>query len=1026
MKRRSITKMCALGLTLFFIFTGFVNAQVKTVSGTVLDGTSGSPLPGVNVLIQGTSNGTITDAGGNYQIAVSDPNAVLQFSFVGYLTENAAVGEQTQINITLKEDIMALDELVVIGYGTQRKQDLTGAVTVVDAANLEKIKGNDISRAIQGQATGIQVHGSGEPGAVPSINIRGAGSFTNNEPLYVIDGVPVASQTLVDAGTFAGQFPAGAPSGGIADFSPNDIESIQILKDASACAIYGARGANGVIIITTKRGKSGKLQVTYDGSYGWQDVVKRMEVTDREQFQEMNNLARENNNVNPAPANDPTDPDYIDNINTDWQKEVFTTGHITDHTLGLSGGQENSKFYTSFNYFDQTGTMVAGPSYTRYSVRANLDQQYKKFKFGQSFSYSYSNQNKMTNSQWSSPIYEIIMGIPTVPVYDSNNLGGFGGGIDAIHDQIAGNQVAFNSLKHSYLKRYRFSGVVYGEYEIIKGLNYRINLSYDRSDWLNHEFYPEFNVGDRHTNAIAFLKEWRGENPYLIFENTLTYKRSFGKSDLTAMAGYTVQSDYYQQNYGYAQGYLEPYFEVLSAGPSEQTATGFRNEHTMYSYLGRLNYIFGDRYLATINIRRDYSSRFAPGHKGGTFPSFAAAWKISNESFFDVSFINLLKLRAGYGKIGNEKIGDYRYESYINRNASYVFNGSLPSAGTQTQLTYPDMVWEERITRNIGVDMALFKNKMEITAEYYTNDANNILYEVPVPYSTGTISPPLTNAASMTNKGFEFSLGYKNYDGDFKYGFSANLTTLKNEVTKLGSLDRPTTTYMSKTEVGGELGQLYGWDFIGIFQNQTEIDTHAFQNSRTAPGDCIFRDVDGDSIITDNDRIFLGSAFPKLTGGFSINLGYKGFDLSIFFQGVYGNKIFNGVYAVLNSNKEGNYSIESYENYWRGEGTTNVYPRPSYRDYNNNNRVSQRFIQDGSYLRLQDLQLGYTLPGKVLNKIPGVGLFRLYLSCQNLLTFTKYTGFDPDINNNGLFLRAEDWGSYPAPRSIIVGVKLTL
>lgn len=1008
------------------MFTGFVSAQVKTVSGTVLDGTSGSPLPGVNVLIQGTSEGTVTGVDGKYQITVSDPDAVLHFSFVGYLAETIPVGDQYQIDVTLVEDILALDELVVIGYGTQRKQDLTGAVTVVNTSNLEKIKGNDISGVLQGQATGVQIHKSGEPGAVPSINIRGIGSLTNNEPLYVIDGVPVAAQTIVNAGTYAGQFPAGVASGGIADFSPNDIESIQILKDASACAIYGARGANGVIIITTKRGKTGELQVNYDGSYGWQSIAKRMEVCNREQFQEMNNTARENDNRQLAHGNNPEDPLYIDDVNTDWQEEVFKTGIITDHTLALSGGRENSKFYTSFNYFDQEGTMVAGPSYTRYSIRANLDQQYKKFKFGQSITYSFSDQNKMTNSQWSSPMYEIIMGIPTVPVYDSNNIGGYGGGIASIHNQIAGNQIGFANLKHSFLKRYRFSGVVYGEYEIIKGLNYKLNLSYDRADWLNHEFYPVFEIGDRHINTIAFLKEWRGENPYLIMENTLTFARSFGRHDLTAVAGYTVQSDYFQQNYGYAQGYIEPYKEVLSAGPNEQTATGDRFEHHMYSYLGRLNYIYADRYLATFNIRRDYSSRFATGHKGATFPSFAAAWKISNESFFNVPFISLLKLRAGYGIIGNEKIGDYKYESYINQNASYVFSGLLPRAGTQTQLTYPDIVWEERITRNIGVDMALFNNKVEFTAEYYSNDANNILYEVPVPWTTGTINPPLTNAASMTNKGFEFSLGYKNYDGELKYGLSANITTLKNEVTKLGELNRPVTRYMSQTEVGGELGQLYGYDFMGIFQNQTEIDTHAYQGPYTMPGDCIFRDVDGDGSVTPSDRVFLGSAFPKFTGGLNFDLAYKGFDLSIFFQGVYGNKIYNGVYAVLNSNKEGNYSLESYENYWRGEGTTNVYPRPSYLDRNTNNRVSQRFIEDGSYLRLQTLQLGYTFPGNIVNKVPGLNGLRVYFSGQNLLTLTKYTGFDPDINNEGLFMRAEDGGSYPSPRSLIVGVKVTL
>jgi TonB-dependent starch-binding outer membrane protein SusC len=1021
--KRILTKLCIVQIFLLLFLPGIVHAQT-TVTGVVKDGTTGEALPGVNIIVQGTETGTTTDIEGRFSLQVPDPNSVLAFSFVGYLSETYNLNGATRVDLTLTQDVLSLEELVVVGYGATRKQDLTGSVSVVSAADLERIEANDISKLLQGQAAGVQVSGSGQPGARPKVKIRGPGSFGNTEPLYVVDGVPIANATLVDVGLFEGQ--NDQASGGISDLNPDDIESIQILKDASAAAIYGARGANGVVIITTKRGKSGDMRVTYEGSYGFQDITKRMEVCNREQFQEMNTVARLNANQFIAPANDPTDPLYIDDINTDWQEEVFKTGHITDHILTFSGGSEQSTYYASINYFDQTGTMTGpGPRYTRYSAKLNMDQTRGRFKFGESFYYGYSDQIRLTNSQWANPIYETVMALPTVPVYDSNNIGGFGGGIDEIHDQIAGNQVAFNSIKNNYLKRYRFQGILYGELEIISGLKYRLNLSYDRSDWLNHEFYPVFEIGSRHTNPIAFLNEWRGENPYMLMEQTLTYSRIFGKHNLTALAGHSVQYDYFAQNYAHSEGFTEPYLEVISAGPDNQTALGDLYEHRMLSYFGRLNYTYDDRYLATFNMRRDYSSRFGPNNKYGDFPSFSAAWKVHNEAFFNVEFISMLKLRAGYGKIGNDNIGDYLYESYINNAVTYVFGGQLPSAGIQTNIVDPSIKWEERITSNAGVDMAFFNNKLEFSVEYYHNNAKDILYAVPVPWSTGTVANPTVNSASMINKGWEFVLGYRQMEGDFHYYINANLATLKNEVTALGTQDEPVLRYMSRTAVGHSMGELYGWEMEGIFQNQAEIDSHAFQNN-ARPGDIMFRDINEDDRITDEDRVYMGSAFPTLTGGMNISLEYKGFDLSIFLSGVYGNMIYNGTKVVLNEMKYGNYSVESYENYWRGEGTSTEYPRPTVLDRNQNARMSQRWLEDGSYLRLQNIQLGYSLPKNIVNRIPGVEGLRVYVTAQNLYTLTKYTGFDPDITNDGLFLRGEDWGSYPSPRTINGGIKITL
>jgi TonB-linked SusC/RagA family outer membrane protein len=993
-----------LTLLTVLLCTSWSYAQ-RTVKGTVTDGLSKQAMPGVNVVIKGTTTGTVTNLDGQYTIKVNSDKDVLVFTFIGYDQNEIEVGANSTLDVSMLETTTDLNEVVVVGYGTQKKGDLTGAVSVVNTDNLDKIKTGDISKALQGQTAGVVVRGSGDPGSTPQVRIRGVGSFNNSSPLYVIDGVPVE---------------------GMGDFAPGEIETMQVLKDASSAAIYGARGANGVIIITTKKGKKGKMRITYDGSYGVQEITKRMDVTNRVQFQEMNNLARTNDDAFLAPGNDPTNPLFISNVDTDWQDVCFKKGSVSDHSLGFSGGSDNSTYSFLANYFDQEGTLTGpGPRYERYSFKANNENKVGKLKLGSSLYYSKSHQVRLTNSQWGNPVNDIIGGLPTVSVYDKNNVGGFGGGIDSIHDMIAGNELAFNSIKHSWGDRNRFLGILYGEYEFIEGLTYKINLSYDRTDWLDHEFVPKFNVGTRHLNAIAYLNEWRGENPYMLMEHTLNFNRTFGKHKINVLAGYTAQKDYWMQTKAHAEGYEEPYFEVIDAGTKNLAAAGSKAEHSMISYLGRVNYDYDDRYLLTANFRRDASSRFGQENKWGNFPSVSVGWKLHNEEFMkQFDFISQLKLRVGYGVIGNDKIGDYLYETYINKNAGYVFNNKLSSSGIQINIVDPSIGWEEKTTKNIGVDAALFNNQLEFSAEYYEDDAHDLLIAYPVPATTGTVDNPVLNGASMTNKGMEFTVTYRKKEGEFHYEISANLSKVVNEVTSTGKTNDPVYTGISKTEVGHSMGELYGYVFEGIFQNTQEITDHAFQTAYTKPGDCKFKDIDGDGSITEKDRTYLGSALPKFTGGLNLSADYKGFDLSIFLHGSYGNHVFNTVYSILNSYKEGNYSIESYENYWRGEGTTNKYPRLTKLDANNNNRVSDRFIQDASYLRIQNIQLGYTFPKKLISFIPTLEQFRIYASVQNLYTFTKYTGFDPDFANDGLLYSGSDNGSYPSPRTILFGVKL--
>jgi TonB-dependent starch-binding outer membrane protein SusC len=1025
MGNKYLLKMGFLGLVFICMAAGTIMAQEHTVRGVVSDAVNGTTLPGVNVLEPGTTRGVVTNIDGEFEITMSGPDATLRFSFVGFVTENIQVEGRSIINVALMPDIAMLQEMVVVGYGTQPKSDLTGSVSIVNVENLERISGHNVSRALQGQVSGVTVQGSGEPGAVPHVKIRGVGSFSNTEPLYVVDGVPIANFVGVSTGQFGG---SDSRTGGITDLNPSDIESIQILKDASAAAIYGARGANGVIIITTKRGKTGDLRINYEGSYGTQNIANRWNLTRREQYQELNNLSRQNAGMFLARGNNPNRPEYITDIDTDWQEAVFETGHITDHSLSLSGGTQASRYFASINFFDQSGTMAGPPPhYTRYSIRLNTDQEKGIFKFGQSIYYGHTEQYRLSSSQWEPPIIGTLISIPTVPVYDENNIGNYGGGIDAIHDQIVGNQVGFNNLRNINTKRYRLLAVVYGDLQIFQGLNYRVNLSYDRTDWLNHEFIPVYNIGSRHTNSIAFMNQWRGENPYMLMEHTLSYNNIFNKHKVGVLAGYTAQYDYFAQTHAHSEGFTEPYLEVITAGPDNRNAFGNKAEHTMISYLGRATYSYDDRYFTTINFRRDYSSRFGSGNKYGDFPSVSLGWKITSEDFLTLDVLDNLMLRAGYGKIGNENIGDYLYESFINRYATYVFGGTLPIGGIQTNIIDPSIRWEERVTRSIGFDAALLGYRIELSAEYYQNDANNILFASPVPWSSGTVGNPTTNAASMKNQGFEFSASYRKAEGRLHYNISANVTTLKNEVTKIGELDDPVITYMSKTEVGGSMGQLYGWVFDGIFQNTDEIAESAFQSAATRPGDVKFKDINDDGVINDEDRVYHGSAFPKLTGGLNADFAFMGFDLAIFFQGVYGNTLLNGPYSILSGLNHGNYTVESYENYWRGEGTSDKWPRPVIGDPNGNNRVSDRWFMDGSFLRLQSVQLGYTFNRNNLPFLPaGIESLRFYVSGQNLYTFTNYIGFDPDVINDGLFYRGQDYGSYPTPRTFLMGVKLAL
>jgi TonB-linked SusC/RagA family outer membrane protein len=1007
--------------TAYAPFTNAISAAPETdivIRGKVTDET-GAALPGATIAVKGAAMGAVSDADGNYSLRIPDAlakSAVLVITYTGFTAQEIAVNGQQEINITLSSNTTQLGDVVVIGYGSQNKKDLTGSISTVNVNSLTKSPANDLTKAMQNQVAGVSVHSGGEPGAVPSIKIRGVGSFNNNNPLFIIDGV----QSPVN------------------DVPTSDVESMQILKDASAAAIYGSRAANGVVIITTKRGKEGKLHLDYDYNRGTQKIVTRYDVANREQYQMLVNEASAN--AEPAqaikPANDPTSPLYVKNVDTDWQKEAFKTGHISNQTLTVGGGTEAAKYSISLNYYDHTGTVAGkGPAYTRYGLRVNTDFKQGRFKFGESLGFTKVDQRFMTFVHTGTNLGYIVNAIPTLPVYDANTIDGFSSASQTIHGSYTANAIGFNSMIDSKTNRYRLIGNVYGEYNIWDALKYKVSLSYERTDWRDFNFDPIHDLGWFYVNNVAKMNDWRGSGYTGTLENTLSWDKLVGKHNIALLAGQSVLQSEISRISGHAEGFTQPYFPVLSNGSSGVSVTGYDEENRLLSFFGRAIYSFDNRYLLTATVRRDASSRFSAANRWGTFPSVAVGWKLHNEAFMENQHLfSQLKLRASYGVLGNQEIPPYQYEALVNPYANAVFSNQLAPGTTQVEFATPDIKWETKISTNIGVDFGLWEDRLTFSADYYNNKSEDMLLRVRVPESTGVYpwKSPYINGASVRNSGLEFQANYNKNKGDFTYNIGANLSTLKNEVLSLGYGDKAISGYagITRTEVGGEVGALYGWVIDGIFQTQGEIDAlnatspiGRYQEALTRPGDYKFKDINGrdengkltgkaDGKIDDDDRQFLGSAVPNLYFGFNVNLAYKGFDFSLLAGGASGNLVFNTIRAGLESGAGWDNYGTNLLNRWTPTNTNTDVPRVVMFDPNKNGRASSRWLEKGDYLRITTVQLGYSLPESVYSKIKASKL-RVYVSAQNLYTFTKYTGFDPDFGNDGLFDRAIDQGNYP-------------
>ncbi|MFL1013437.1 SusC/RagA family TonB-linked outer membrane protein [Flavisericum labens] len=987
----------------------------QTISGTVTSENEGIPLPGVNVLLLGSSQGVVTDFNGNYSISASAGD-VLEFSYLGYLTQDITVGSSTTIDVALKEDLTSLDEVVVVGYGTQKKSDLTGAVSLVDTEEMTKQATNDVAQMMQGRVAGVSITTDGQPGASPNIRIRGVATFgqgASAEPLFVVDGFTI--------------------TGGIRDINPNDIESIQVLKDATAGAIYGNRAANGVVIITTKSGKKGKkFAIELNSYYGIQNITQKLPVLDRAGYQMINAELLTNAGQPIVPGNDPNSPLFVNDVDTDWQDAGYKDGYIQNHNINFSGGTEKTNYFVSLDYLDNEGTLVgSGPDYKRYSMRVNSDTQLGRFNFGENLYLVHSDENPLFfTTTISLPggrpslVNDLLQAAPTIPVYDPNRVGGFGGADSTIHQSITLNVPGINTLIENETKVTRVLANFYAGYELVDGLTLKTSLQYDNSSIQDQLFVPQYDLGYFFPNPTAQLQVGNRNASSFLIENTINWEKVFGKHDLKVLVGQTYQKNTFREVRVTGAGLEEPYIKSLG-NATDFSVTDFLGPNSLSSLLGRINYSFDDKYLLTANIRRDGSSKFRKELRFEYFPSVGLGWKLHNE-FELPDFINELKLRGGIGEVGNQEIGDFRYQGTVNRGIPYSFAyGGRAIGAAVSQVVNKDIKWETRVTRSIGIDASFWNGGLDFTAEYYSNTSNDVLTSVNIPFVVGSLPANIfTNAGSLENSGIELSAVIRKQFGDFNLEIAPNFYTVKNEVIEIGGQTGIINGVGSRTEVGRSLGEHYGWIYDGIFQSAQEVADAPFQTPGTAAGDIKFKDLNGDDVINDDDRDYLGSGLPTYYYGLNITANYKNFDFTIFGQGSGGNLINSNLYRGLMPTSGYTNWHEDILNRWTPTNTNTDVPRVVFLDPNNNGRNSNRpgWLQKGDYFRINTISLGYSLPDDIISKLH-LSKARFYVTLQNVAVISKYKGYNPDFQA-GILEPGFDFGTFPRPMTSMLGVQL--
>jgi TonB-dependent starch-binding outer membrane protein SusC len=1023
----------------------------KSISGKVTNET-GEPLSGVSVLVRGTSKGTSTNEKGVFVIQ-AEVGETLEFSMVGYKLYAVKVGDETNLTIRLQAEQTNMNEVIIVGYGTQKRSSLTGAIASVNAKAINELPVASVEQALQGRVAGLTVTNNGEPGSSPIVRIRGVSSINfASDPLYVIDGFP---------------------TGNLINFDSRDIESVEVLKDASAAAIYGSRATNGVVLITTKKGKRDKkLKVQLDSYVGTQKPWKTIDLLNTEQYLKYEFALNEAGGVGHPPRLEPANfnqPIYAGatqtyaQTNTDWQDAYFKSGVITQHNLSVSGGNDISRFYTSGGYFKQDG-IAQGVYYERGNYRINSEHKINNiFNIGENLALSYSKQRYDNTTGNRTRLVNVIRNLPYLPVYDPTTLGGFRGAENSVDGSDPTNPVEDALLLGNAIRKtLKVLGTVYADVTITPWLKFRSTFGVDHVNMFQHQFKPIFNDKGR-SDPLASIDDVRTTLTTLLYTQQLTFDKTFGNHHLTATGVYETQStrSYGEQMTGnQATNDIETMF-----GATNISAFSTKSENLLISYVGRLTYEFAGKYMLSAAIRRDGLSVWAPGNKFANFPSASIGWRVDQEPFMQgIKQISELKLRGGYGVTGLNGIGifgklansqlpnDYPWQAVVALNgATYPFNNTLPSGGNASfynAISNLDLEWEKTKQLNIGVDLGLFNNRITMSVDYYRRKTDNLMLNVPTPGSFGfNGSGVLANVGAMQNNGLDLQLGYKNNAREFKWDVSGNLSFTSNKVL---SLNTPNATIdnggdqdfgggapITRTQAGETIQSFFGYIVDGIFQSDAEVASSPYQKDKTKAGDLKFRDLSGpdgkpDGVINDADRTFLGNYLPDYT--YSLNLGanYKNFDASIFFQGVQGNKIFNAARIIREGMPRLFGAGVEVLNAWTPTNTNTSVPRAVGKDPNENVRPSTRWIENGSYLRLKNIMVGYTIPASFLQSFVNgaISSFRVYISSQNLLTVTKYKGWDPEVGSkdirlpNGTLTNGIDFGQYPAARSFQFGVQV--
>jgi TonB-linked SusC/RagA family outer membrane protein len=1036
MKIYQLFRMHAALLCVFLIgIITCVQAQnTKTITGTITNN-AGEPLVGASVVVKGAQQGVSSGSKGEFSI-VAPVNATLVFSHVGYVLQEVSVKDKTTLNITLMPNSNELSQVVVIGYGTVKKSDLTGSVVSVKAEDMKDVPVTSFDQALQGRAAGVQVTQlSGKPGAETSIRIRGTTSINaGNEPLYVIDGMLVNS----NSGDMSVGVTLGPRIGALSAINPNDIESIEILKDASATAIYGSRGANGVVIITTKRGKAGKGTVTVDSYYGLQDIAHEVKVLNAEEFANFVNDAKFNANQTPVYVN----PKNLGE-GTDWQGALFRQAPMANYQISFSGGDDKTKYAISGGYFDQDGIIIHS-NFKRYSFRANLDRELsKRMTVGTSVTYARtSSEGVLTNAGTIVPgvVTASLLFNPVLPVYDSTVKGGYTYEND--RGTILGNPIADAKEYNSVTKSSRFIGNVYARYKLTNDLEFKTSFGIDAFNDDEASFGPNFLKRTQASNGEASVGNANGLT--WLNENTLTFNKSWReKHRINAVAGFTMQKFNNESLFAYAFGFPDGRtgYHNIAVAENPQTPVNNESQWTLVSYIGRVNYTLSDKYLFTLTGRIDGSSKFSEGNKYGYFPSGAFAWRVSKENFMQKIYaVSDLKLRVSYGVIGNQAIAPYQSLSLVGPYGQGVFNSSAGSEvyNGMEPLSYANknLKWESTKQFDVGFDLGLFKQRITLTADYYSKLTYDLLLSTPIPTTSGFAST-LLNVGNIENKGVDIDLHTINTTGALEWSTSFNLSLNRNKVTNLNTETDILLMNASLLRKGQPIGTFYGYIFDGIFQSDEEAakspvlvgqePSSPNPASIAKAGDRKYRDINGDGKIDASDRTILGSAQPKFTFGFSNTLSYKNFDLSFFFQGSQGNKMANfNSYNLLNFTGQNNVLAEAGLNRWTAENPENKYPRALASGSLDVGIFSTAIVEDASYLRLKNVTLSYNLPRRIVQKLK-IQNIRVYVSGSNLWTLTNYTGYDPEANTYGqsTTLIGIDNGGYPQSKIYQAGLTVS-